>query len=257
MSAGLFSAPTETLRFRTLELRATASCDDAAFVRLSLRAALAGGADPKSIQVYSVGPTRGGWTSHSWRVWWAPPSRWRGDMTGPDGQTDVSVVRDDTALVYYSMQRLMFTNEQVAPDPRWKVAPAPTGIVELPTIANRHAVFPLLHPPLPESEWVFATVAAPEVYEGRVTRHVRATRRAYAALDDERKASGYWPGVDEYECLVDDALQILLRFTAIADGVPVATVSVDDVHVDAQFPTDIFDFVPPPQTRIAFVARST
>jgi hypothetical protein len=255
LSDALFRAPPEgRVPFSTLELGATVSSDDAALARLTVRAAVAGGAAPSSVRTYAAGDAADAWGRYSWHVWWAPPSRWRGDLTWPAGATDVSVVRDGAALVYLPVQQLMYTSEPVARDPRWDVVRTPTGIFELPTVANRHAVFPLLHPPLPASEWDFATVAHEVAYGGRVTRRVRATRRAGAPAAKGLEASGIWPGVDEYECLVDDALQILLRVTGIADSVPVATISVDHVRVDALFPDDVFAFVPPPGTRIVHVA---
>ena len=260
MSAGLFRAPEARDGFRTLELAASVSNAAAALASLSVRAAVARGAAPESIRQYAMGCAGGasnGWERYAWRVWWEPPSRWRGDLTWPGGQTDVSVVRDDAALVYLPMQRTLYTSEPVVRDSRWEVIRPPTGIVELPTVTNRHEVFPLIRPSLPASEWVFATLAEEEIYNGRVTRRVRATRRIDTAPTEDKRASGYWRGVDEYECLVDDALQILVHLTGIADGVPVAIISADDVRVDAPFPADIFAFVPPPGTRIAHVARPT
>lgn len=243
--------------FRTLELGASVSYDNAALTRLIVRAAVARGAAPESIKSYTMGGAGDGWGRYTVRVWWEPPSRWRDEQSTPGGVTSVSVVREDATLIYLPMQRLLYTSEPVARDSQWEIVRPPRGFVEMPTIANRNAVFPLLRPPLPASEWVFATIAEDVLYAGRAARRVRATRRAGVALPDEVEASGYWSGVDEYECLVDDALQILLRLTAIADGVPVGFVSADDVCVDAPFPADTFTFVPPPGTRIAHIALST
>jgi hypothetical protein len=245
--------------FRTLELAATASVDDAALTRLGLRAAAARGVHPESMRVYAADHAGdgGGGSRWTWRVWWAPPSRWRDELTWPGRGTEVSVVRDDAALTFLPAQRMLYTTEPVAPDRGWELVPPPVGIMELPTIANRSAVFPLIHPPLPEAEWAFTTLVQQDEYHGRPTRRVRATRRDDALLRDAPGTSGYWPGVDEYECQVDDALGILLRLTGIAEGASVATIGVDEVRVDAPFPPDIFDFVPPRGTRIARIARRT
>jgi hypothetical protein len=56
--------------------------------------------------------------------------------------------------------------------------------------------------------------------------------------------------VDEYECLVDDELQILLHLTGKADGAPVGIVSVDEVRVNAPLTADVFAFVPPTGARM-------
>jgi hypothetical protein len=56
--------------------------------------------------------------------------------------------------------------------------------------------------------------------------------------------------VDEYECLVDDELQILLHLTGKADGAPAGIVSVDEVRVDAALSPDVFTFVSPTGARI-------
>ena len=246
MPAGLFLVPEAPSRFRTLELVASVSCDHAAVARLSVRAAVARGAAPGSIRQFGTSGTGGEWEGYTWRVWWEPPSRWRGEVTVPGGQTSsVSVVRDAAAFVYLPGQQTMYTNEPTVRDSRWEEIRPPAGVMELPTIANRHEVFPLLHSPLPASKWDFETLAQGEIHNGRVTRRVRATRRAGVALHEDAKASGYWWGVDEYECLVDDALQILVRLVGISEGVPVGVVSADEVRIDAPIPADIFAFAPP------------
>jgi outer membrane lipoprotein-sorting protein len=64
------------------------------------------------------------------------------------------------------------------------------------------------------------------------------------------------PLVDEYECIVDDERQIILRFSAIASGAPIAVVTADEILVDTRLAPDIFDFVPPDGTRVIHVERS-
>jgi outer membrane lipoprotein-sorting protein len=67
--------------------------------------------------------------------------------------------------------------------------------------------------------------------------------------------SGFWTGVDKYECVFDDELQIPVKVTAIVDGVPAATISVERVIVDEPIPASTFDFSPPAGTRIAQVGE--
>jgi hypothetical protein len=56
---------------------------------------------------------------------------------------------------------------------------------------------------------------------------------------------------------VDDELQILLKVTAIVDGVSAATISAEHVSVDEPIPASMFDFSPPAGTRIAHVGAKT
>jgi hypothetical protein len=272
VTADLFRAPSGSpAPFRTLELRATASFDSDAFARLVMRAAAARGAGPEIVRLDDADDDYDDyddddpddaddrWTHYTWHVWWEPPARWRDELTHPGIQTCVALVREGAGLVYLPLEGTLYTSEPVPRDIRWDVGYAPAGTVELPTIAGRLAEFPLIRPPLPASEWVFATVGQGEVYAGRVTRRVRATRRVDATRSDETEASrGWlWPSLDEYECLVDDGLRILMRLTGIADGAPVVSVAADDVRVDETFSPDLFDFVPPPGARIVQVPPTT
>ena len=270
MSADLFRAPPSGSPppFRTLELAATASYNSDAFGRLSVRAAAARGAGPESFRVYdAAGPDSAGgggaWGQFGWRVWWQPPARWREEVTDPGGHTSVVVVRDGVGSVYAPGVRTLYTNAPVPPGSRRDVevmGPRPdhtNQTAKPPTIRGCLKQFPLIRSPFPASEWSFETVGEGEVYVGRVTRRVRATRRPGAAQTDETEASDWlWPWLNEYECLVNDALQILVRITGIADGAPVVAVAADEVRVDEAFPPDLFTFVAPPGTRVVHVPRS-
>ena len=256
MPSDIFGTTSEASeQFRSLELAATASFDSAALARaMSRRMAVGNQAGPDAVVRLhgSAGdPSGNAWVSHKWRVWWSPPTLWRDDLTWPNGQTTVIIVRPDAALAYVSMQRTLYTSE---PAPSG-TPPRPPDGMHLPTVADRLTEFPLIRPRLPESEWELATLGK-EVFAGRATRRVRATRRPGAASGEERE-SGYWAGVDEYECLIDDELEILLRLTGMADGAAVATISADTVRVDAPLPADIFGYTPPPGTQIAHVPQST
>jgi hypothetical protein len=89
------------------------------------------------------------------------------------------------------------------------------------------------------------------------SKHLSRTPRRWITPGDrysyEEEPSGNWRYADEYECLVDATLQILLRLTGIADGAPVADVAADEVRVDAPLPADVFCFVPPTGTLVVHV----
>jgi hypothetical protein len=256
MAAGLFrNRYEEDARFRTIELRATVSNDGFALARASARAADALGREPGSIRSYSVGATGPGREQFVWRVWWAPPSSWRDEITWRDDLTDVALVRDDVSLIYVAGQRTMYTNEVPQGSEAWQLGHPPPGIVELPTVENRLAVFPLFRPPLPESEWLFET-SREETYLGRRLRRVRAVRRPNAHQSRALHGLGYWLGINEYECLVDDELRMLMSFRGIADGRDAAVIVVDAVSTNASLPKNIFSFEPPPGSRIVRVDRA-
>lgn len=257
MTFDIFStSPQPGQRFRSLELAATASLDGAALARAMSRTRPTGPEwGPDSVLLFGsdLDESDDPWMRYKWRVWWAPPTLWRDDLTWSNGETTVIIVRADTALAYVSMQRTLYTSERLdATEQRERVLP-PDGM-HLPTLDQRLAEFPLIRPRLPGSDWELTTVG-PELYMGRVAHRVRATRRADSVRTEDPRQSGYWPGVDEYECVVDDALGILLTVIGMVDGVPVASISVEHVSADAPLPAGTFDFAPPPGTRIAHVAR--
>ncbi|HEY4954549.1 MAG TPA: hypothetical protein VII02_06660 [Gemmatimonadaceae bacterium] len=193
------------------------------------------------------------WLSYKWHVWWTLPAHWRDDLTLVDGETAVTIFRPDVAMTYASMQRTMYTSERLnAADKRPRVSP-PKGTY-LHTLDERLLEFPLIRPRLPDSDWQLETVGQ-ESYLGRAARRVRATRRANSVRSDDPRLSGFWKGVDDYECVIDDELQILLSVTAIVDGVTAATISVERVIVDEPIPASTFDFSPPVGTRIAQVSE--
>jgi hypothetical protein len=128
--------------------------------------------------------------------------------------------------------------------------------VELPTIENRLGIIPLFRPPLPQSDWSFATDADDEVYLGRTVRHVRAKRREGWSRSQLTADSSGWPGIDEYECVVDDELRILLRLVGIVDGRHVTSIAAEEVRVNGDLPDDIFSFAPRSGARIAHLRGS-
>jgi hypothetical protein len=201
-----------------------------------------------------VGEDVRGREQYSWRVWWDRPSRWRDEIRWRSDLTDVAVVRGNSSLIYVAGQRTMYTSERPEPDAGSQVIDAPRGIVELPTVESRLAIFPLFRPPLPQSQWAFAIVGDEEMYLRRRVRRVRAKRRSDASPSEV--LSGYWQGIDEYECVVDDELRILLSLAGIAQGRPVATIASDAVRVNVDLADDIFSFVPPRGARIAPISLS-
>jgi hypothetical protein len=120
---------------------------------------------------------------------------------------------------------------------------------------NRLAQFPLFRPPFLTSNWQFETIAQDETYAGRLTRRVRATRPVNLR-GDPTGASTYWPWLHEYECLVDDSLQIVLHLAGMGDGASAVTVAAEEVHVDGVFPADLFELQPPAGTKIMYQAPS-
>lgn len=228
-------------RFRTLALRASVTYDASALARR------AGGGASRGAAVGFDETAR-----YTHRVWWAAPSRWRDDVEWPSGERVVSVVRDGDALTYISVLRTLYTSESVAAADGWEVIAPPRGIVELPTIEQRLSEFPLIRPRLPTSEWTFSDGPATE-HLGRPCRRVYAVRRPVPFVRSRRSTSGYWDGVDEYECLVDDSLQVVVRLSGLADGAAIAAYAADELQVDEDLPADVFTFRPPAGTRVAHV----
>lgn len=250
--------PGATKAFTTIQISATASYDGDAMQRLwEDDDEKRGGRSVLLTLGAANAPTSAsdGWGRYTWKVWWAPPSHYRDELSIPGVPTDVAVVRRNEGMLYLAGSRTLYTNGPLPNDDRLEIIPPPPGAFEVPTLENRFQLFPLIQPPLPSSAWQFATVAERELFGGRVTRRVRVTRRSGANAPGERLHPGYMPLVDEYECIVDDERRIILRFSAISSDRPIAVVVADDVRVDSTFPPDIFEFTPPDGARIARVAR--
>lgn len=191
------------------------------------------------------------WLTSRWHVWWELPAHWRDDHTSTYLGNVVSIVRPGVALQYISQMQTLYTTERLDASDKRPRDPAPmwTGI----TLDDRLEEARIIRPRLPDSDWNFETIDQ-ESYLGRSARRVRATRRPGSPTHGFR-VSGFWMGVDEYECVIDDQLQILLSVIAIVDGAPAATISVEHVSVDQPIPASTFDFSPPAGTRIAQVGR--
>lgn len=263
MPPGLFGGLAGASPFRTLELHATVTYDDTALGRLMTRTATAVRASygARSVQAYTYGERSpaGKWARHVWRVRWEPPARWRAEITGPGGLTELIVIRDGVAMVYLPWRQTLFTSEppeRYSQYQRQGISPSSPGSLDLPDIAGAHRLLPLLRSPFAESEWDFETVENELAYQGHNARRVRARRRAGVRPADDRRDSGYWLGVDEYECVVDDRLQIILRLSALDGGKAVGIVSADELRVDAPLPPDAFEFVPPSGTWVVPIDRA-
>lgn len=262
-------------RFRTLELIATHSTDSVAFRGMMERDVEEHRRrhGPKSAVIFTSSRARredgsddsgdDRWTRQVLHIWWRPPTHWREESTFPGYPATVVVVRPDVSLSWLPPLETLCTTE---PEPlitgvrdrlrrlvrRMHDRKTPFDSMPPATIPDRVAQLPLTNPRLPAADWELTTVGQEE-YLGRAVRRVRATRRpgALTAADGWRW-SGYWSmgEVDEYECLVDDELRILLHLTGKADGAPVGIVSVDELRVNAAHPDDVFTFVPPTGARI-------
>ena len=240
--------------FRSLELVGTTAVDGAATGRAMTRSAMS---DPAwgtgAIAIMSIEvPGDGPWLTYKWHVWWELPTHWRDDHTSTYLGDVVSIVRPDLALQYTSQTQTLYTTERLAASDKRPRVSAPKGRA-VPTLDDRLEEFRIIRPRLPDSDWNIETIDH-EPYLGRSARRVRATRRPGSPTHGFR-VSGFWTGVDEYECVIDDQLQILLSVVAIVDGAPAATISVEHVIVDEPIPASTFDFSPPAGTRIAQVGE--
>jgi hypothetical protein len=242
--------------FRSIELAGTTSVDGVATGRAMTRAAMS---DPAwgtgAIGLMSIGvPGGDAWLTSKWHVWWELPMRWRDDHTSIFSGSVVTIVQPDVAMQYASQTQTLYTTERLSgSDSRPRVT-APKGTC-IPSLDHRIEGVRVIRPGLPDSDWQFDTLGL-EPYLGRSARRVRATRRPGSPTHGFR-VSGFWMGVDEYECVIDDQLQILLSVTAIVDGAAAATISVEHVSVDQPIPASTFDFSPPAGTRIAQVGDKT
>jgi hypothetical protein len=257
MSRPFLGGPPTRKTFSNLFIAATATLDVDALERLWDKNDREHGTESVTFRLGDAagdGPIRK--EQHSWRVWWMPPSCYRDELYRPGIPKDIAIVREHVRMMYLSHERTLYTSVPV-PDGPWEFVPAPPGVIELPTLENRSAVFPLIRPPLPETAWRFETVAHREEYEGRVIRRVRVTRQEDEDTAGRRPHPGYMPLADTYECLVDDELQIVVRLTALAAGTSIAVVTADELLVDTPLPPGIFEFLPPPGARVIHVERSS
>jgi hypothetical protein len=241
--------------FRTLEIAGTTSTDGAALGRAMTRSAMS---DPAwgtgAIAVMSIEvPGADAWLTYKWHVWWDWPAHWRDDHSSNYLGSVVTIVQPDAAMQYISQMQTLYTTERLdASDNRPRVS-APKGM-GIGSVDDRLAQFRIIGARLPESNWNLETIGQ-ESYLGRAARRVRATRRAGSPTYGFR-VSGFWTGVDEYECIIDDKVGMLLNVTAIFDGATAATISVEHVRVDEPIPARTFDFSPPAGTRISQVGEN-
>lgn len=252
MASEIASTSLELLQdFRTLELATTTSVNGAALSDAMLRTMPTEGLAPGSFATISIEmPGAGPWLTYDWRVWWASPAFWRDDLTYWNSKTSVCIVRPDAAMAYVPQQQTLYTSERLEETGQRKRVP-PRGM-QLPTLEDRFLEFPLVRPRLPTSDWRLTTVGQ-ELYMGRMAHRVLATRKPDSVRASDPRQSGYWAGVDEYECVIDNALHLVLSVTGMVDNVRVASISVDHLSVDTPIPPGTFDFVPPVGTRIAQV----
>jgi hypothetical protein len=246
----------QTRPLHSLEVAATASLDTQALAQATARASDAAQEEgPDSVGFIAIGDSDSDiWLDYTWHVWWALSGFWRDDFTLPNGETITNIVRPDAALTYVATLRTLYTSEGPAiPKKRQSVSPA-EGF-QLPTIEERLLEFPLIRSRLHAADWRLEPLQQ-VAYLGRPATRVRATRRSGSIRQSDPRVSGFWPGVDEYECLVDDDLHILMNVTGMVDGISVATISVEHVNVDGPLQA-MFDFSPPIGTHIVRVNEKT
>ncbi len=237
------------MRFRNIELVATESVDTAALARAMWPSDWYRG--PDSIR---TGPPAAGvatWLDHKWNVWWAGPAFWRDEIVWPNGETIVRIVRPDAAMFYHTSNGTLYTSEPVGTYDDWELA-TPDDDMSLPTLDRQLLQFPLIRPRLPPSEWQIDPVGT-EMYLQRVAQRVRATRRAGSTRTGDPRLSGFWMGVDDYECVIDQELEIVLSVTGTVEGAPVGMISVKRMSVDMPIAASTFDFYPPWGARVVHV----
>lgn len=241
--------PGQTPPFHSIEIAASASLDTRALHQVMARANPVLEEAPDSVGFLVAGDTGSDiWLDYTWHVWWAVSGFWRDDFTMENGGTIINIARPDAALTFVSMEKILYTSAGPSIAEGRERGSAAEGF-QLPTIEERLVEFPLIRPRLPRSAWHVESLQQ-ETYLGRPTTRVRATRRADSIRSPDSRLSGFWPGVDEYECLIDVAQQIVVSVRGIVDSVSVATISVEHMSVDAPLPATAFDFSPPRGTRI-------
>lgn len=253
----IWPSPGQTRPLHSLEVAATASLDTQALARAMARASGAALEEgPDSVGFIVAGDSGSDtWLDYKWHVWWALSGFWRDDFTLPYGGTIINIARPDAALTYVSMQKLLYTSEGPSIAEGRQRGSAAEGF-QLPTVEERLVEFPLIRPRLPASDWQIESLKQ-ETYLGRPASRVRATRRAGSIRSTDPRLSGFWSGVDEYECIIDVEQQILMSVTGMVDSVSVATISVEHMSVDAQLAATTFEFSPPSGTRIVRASEKT
>ncbi len=192
----------------------------------------------------------------TWKVWWEPPHCWRDEFATSGSPPDVALVTERNSMLFVAAQNTLYSNEPI--DARHAVSwEAPlVGIVELPTIAARRRLFPLFGSAFRADEWTFSP-SSTVIRNGSTTlRSFRALRRPDFAPEAPVEPSGYWVGVNEYECVFDQKSDIMHRLTAIATGREIATIEIAELAVDRSLPPDVFVFEGVPETRYRTVVRS-
>lgn len=253
----IWPLPGQTQTFHSIEIAAAASLDTRALSQVMLRATNPAVENaPDSIGFLVAGDTASDhWLEYRWHVWWALSGFWRDDFSIPGGGDIINIARPDGALTYVSMEKLLYTSQGPSTTVGWQHASAAGGF-QLPTVEERLVEFPLIRPRLPESDWHLES-RQDEIYLGRPASRVRTTRRADSIRMRDSRLSGFWPGVDEYECVIDVEQHICMSVTGIVDGVSVATISVERMTVDADLAPTIFEFSPPSGTRIVRASEQT
>lgn len=251
MTPLLFRTPDPCEPFRFLELESAHSSDSARLASLFSEIAERRRGVMFSVPLAeNIGSGRrptlqGLLLTHTSHIWWDRAGYWREVITSGDHVVSTVVVTPDAMIMYAPFQETMYVAERLGDI---RVHRDPGMEIQYQAANDRVSKVPLLNPRFPAKDWKFETLGE-EAYLGRGVRRVRATRRGgreWRPGDD----SGHWLGVEEYECVADDNLQILLSLVGLVDGAPVADVSMSLLRVDEPISSDVFRFSPPPGTRI-------
>ena len=194
-----------------------------------------------------------GWDTSFWHVWWAPPDRWRGEFSQVEGSVDVTVVNGNESAAFIDSQNLLITSgRRVQDDPQGVHVARPVGIVELPTITNRHETFPLFRPFFRPPHFGLERLQR-EVHLDREATRFRATLNGKIDAFHDHRPSGFWPGIECYEFLMDDALQIVVHLEGIVDGEKIASLSISKLIINEQLHDKLFHLSSRDGTRIVEV----
>lgn len=233
-------------RFTSLEVHASGWRDEEALNRCARRSIdRTKHSAVSAVEVYEFpSPSNPGSVSDfTWSVWWKPPSCWRDEYAAQSAPADVALVTDTHSLIFVAAQKTIYSNA-AACYPELVASPAPIGICELPTIAIRRKLFPLLGMSFPPTEWHVEQSNAIRSDGSNSALQLHAKRRAGVYLNRFDDPAGYWLGVDEYECLFDKSCSMMLQVTAIDRGRPIAKVQVDEMKIDQPLPAAVFSYRP-------------
>ncbi len=243
--------------FRSLVVRASGWQDDLALLRCIRRAKAHTG---REVNFSQYGNPRESAASRSlsrfaWNVWWEPPCRWRDEYALEGAVPNVALVTEAHAAIFDAFRQTLYSNGPVPQRSSFVVEEPPIGIFELPTIDRRRKLMPLFGTEFPRSEWSVTPLRAID-QGGRQLQTMDAIRRAHAESEASDSHAGYWPGINQYECVLDESLGIMRRVTAVDEGHAIASIELIEISVDIPLPAGVFDLEPAPGSRYVKIVWS-